>query len=64
MMAEHFGLDAQRKKTREWGGSDGISGGGHQYHQVELNRHFQIKPSPLNSKNVKTDKPYDSHINQ
>lgn len=59
-----FGLNSQRKNTRTWGGSDGISGGGHKYDQLKPNTQFKIINNKINKKNIHTDKPYDGHITQ
>lgn len=55
-----FGLDVQKKNTQKWGGSDGVNGGGIQYHQITNTNKFKTINVP--QRNVNTDNPYDYHI--
>ena len=58
-------FDKSNKKSTQWG-QGGITGGGNQYDQINIPGNFTVHPeSGLNKHkpNVKTDKPYDSHIN-
>lgn len=55
-----------KKESLKWG-VGGVVGGGTKYDQINLNNNFNIhQQNGLNQHkaNIKTDKPYDSHINK
>lgn len=58
-------MSDSKKQSLKWG-QGGIIGGGTKFDQIKVSKDFTICPeNGLNrhKSNIKTDKPYDSHIN-
>jgi len=63
-MSNLGGFNTSKKKSQKWG-EGGISGGGTEYEQIKIPDNFTIHPdagASASKPNVKTDKPFNSHI--
>ncbi len=62
MAKENFGCKTTSKTSAKWG-EKGVVGGGTKYNEIQLNTKFKTTGDlNIQKRNVKTDKPYDTHI--